>query len=258
MNPSSLFKEFPFPGSYVFFLVVIAFGAVLLYRKKDGGRAGRLLITLMVLAYWILSTPLTAVALVSLCSPAYPPVERREQAHGASAIVVLGSGMYVWRSRGDFFETSTPEDALRMMEAARVYRVLDRPWVIVTGGYGSPRHTEAARMASELTALGVPADRIVEEPQSANTHDHGIFVPPLLRERQVGQFVLVTSRQHISRALRVFRRAGLDPVPSSPEVYVNDSRPWGYYVPSQNALYVSEQLIYDQLGMVYYWARGWI
>ena len=48
------------------------------------------------------------------------------------------------------FEASPREDALRVMEAARVYRVLDRPWVIVTGGIGSGPHTDAERMAQEL------------------------------------------------------------------------------------------------------------
>ena len=50
-----------------------------------------------------------------------------------------------------------------VMEGARVYRVLDKPWMIVTGGLGSTRQTEAAHMAVELESLGVPADRIVIE-----------------------------------------------------------------------------------------------
>jgi len=62
----------------------------------------------------------------------------------------------------------------------------------------------------------------------------------------------------MKRALQVFRKAGWNPVPSSPEVYVNDAGRLDYFVPSKDALYTSEQVIYDQLAMVYYWARGWI
>jgi uncharacterized SAM-binding protein YcdF (DUF218 family) len=251
-------KELFVPGSYSFFLIVLIFGTLLLYRGKDGGRTGRFLITSAVLFYWIASTPITAVALVRLWSTDYPPVETPAQARGASAIVVLGAGMETYRSRGDLFEASPREDALRMMEAARVYRVLDHPWVIVTGGLGSERYTEAARMAGELRAMGVPDDRIVVEAKATNTHEHAVYVPPLLRERQVQQFVLVTSRQHVDRALRVFHKAGLDPIPSSPEAYVIHSGPLEYLLPSDSALLASEELFYDKGAMVYYWLRGWI
>jgi uncharacterized SAM-binding protein YcdF (DUF218 family) len=257
MVPSAL-KALFVPGSFSFLLLALIPGTLLLYRRADGGRAGRLLITALVLVYWISSTPVTAVALIRLLSTNYPPVDTREQARGASAMVVLSAGTERYRSRGDLFETSTREDALRMMEAARVYRVLDRPWVIVTGGLGSERHTEAERMADELKALGVPAERIVEERRSTNTHDHSVYVPPLLKERHVGQFVLITSRQHMDRALRVFRKAGFDPVPSSPEAYVIQPGLGEYLLPSKSALLASEEIFYDKGAMVYYWLRGWI
>jgi uncharacterized SAM-binding protein YcdF (DUF218 family) len=251
-------RELPVPGSYSFFLLALIFGTLLLHRRKDGGRAGRFVITATVLFYWIASTPITALALVRMLSTDYPPVQMPAQARGASAIVVLGAGMETYRSRGDMFETSSREDALRVMEAARVYRLLDRPWVIVTGGVGSERHTDAERMAGELKALGVPEDRIVQERKSTSTHDHGLYVPPLLGERQVGQFVLVTSRQHIDRALRVFRKAGLDPIPSSPEAYAIHSGPLEYWLPSESALLCSKEIFYDKGAMAYYWLRGWI
>jgi uncharacterized SAM-binding protein YcdF (DUF218 family) len=139
-----------------------------------------------------------------------------------------------------------------------VYRALDKPWVIVTGGVGSGYRTEAERMKAELELMGVPADRIVAEPRAQNTHEHAIYVPPLLRERHVTRFVLVTSRQHVARALRVFRKAGWDPVPSTPEAYADRSIPIDRFLPSKNALLASEQVLYNQGAFVYYWLRGWI
>jgi uncharacterized SAM-binding protein YcdF (DUF218 family) len=252
------FRDLLVPGSVPFFLLALLFGTFLLYRRKDGGRTGRLWITAVVGLYWILSTPVTASALIRLLTPGYPPLQTRAEARGATAVVVLGAGMDVYHSRGDVFEASPREDALRMMEAARVYRVLDRPLVIVTGGGGSARQTEAARMASELEAMGVPADRIIQEARATNTHGHATYVPPLLRNRHVAQFVLVTSRQHIDRALRAFRKAGLEPIPSSPELDLNDVVPVKNFLPSRDALLASEGLIYDKLALAYYRLRGWI
>jgi uncharacterized SAM-binding protein YcdF (DUF218 family) len=257
MVPIAL-KELCVPGSAPFLIFSLIFGTLLLYRRKDGGRAGRLWMTGLALFYWIASTPATSSALIRLLTSDYPPVETRAQARGAAAVVVLGAGMELYHSRGDQFAASVREDALRMMEASRVYHVLDRPFVIVTGAYGSERFGEAERMAAELEAMGVPADRIVQEAKATNTFDHARYVPPLLQELHVKQFVLVTSRQHIDRALGVFHKAGFDPVPSSPDLDLSHFGPVVSFLPSRMALLASEELVYDKLGMVYYWLRGWI
>ena len=76
--------------------------------------------------------------------------------------------------------------------------------------------------------------------------------------RVTSRFVLVTSRQHIARALRVFRKAGWDPVPSTPEAYADLSDPIDRFLPSKNALLASEQVLYGQGAFVYYWLRGWL
>lgn len=245
------------PGSFPLFLMAATVGVLLLFRK-NGGRAGRLWIAALVLFYWILSTPITALALVRALSPSYPPVNSRLDARGATAIVVLGAGFNTYRSRGAVYSGANREHALRMMEAARVYKVMDRPWVIVTGGLGNEELTEAAHMAVELKGMGVDEDRIVEEGQATNTRDHALFVPPLLKTRGVTQFVLVTSQEQIARALRAFHAVGLDPIPSTPEVFVRVGFPLEMFLPSDRALAASTAMIYDELAMAYYWARGWI
>jgi uncharacterized SAM-binding protein YcdF (DUF218 family) len=257
MIPPQL-KEFLVPGTYAFFLAALFFGVLLLYRKKDHGRTGRRALTSLFLLYWVLSTPIASVALVEALTSDYPPVQTRAGARGATAIVVLSAGMYTHRSRGDLFETATREGSLRVVEAARVYRILDRPWVIVSGAWGSERHSEAGFMQEQLKSVGIPGDRIVREDLAVNTREHGIYIPPLLRERGVNQFVLVTSRPHMDRALKIFRVAGFEPVPSSPEVYRRRPGSVDRYLPSTTALSISEQVIYDKLATVYYWLRGWL
>jgi uncharacterized SAM-binding protein YcdF (DUF218 family) len=257
MVPSVL-KDFLVPGTVFFFLVAATAGTLLLYRKKNNGRAGRLLLTAVVLSYWILSTAATAVPLVRALSPDYPPVETASDARGATAIVVLGGGMDTYRSRGAMLHAGSREHSLRALEAARVYHVLDRPWVVVTGSLASEPGNEAMHMTASLKLLGVPEDRVVQEGKSQNTHDHTVYVPPLLAARGVKQFVLVTSRQHMARSLRAFRAAGFDPVPSSPQfLVVPNGRLW-QFLPSQSALDASTSMMYDVLAMAYYRMRGWV
>ena len=257
MIPGGL-KELLIPGSITFLLVSLVFGVLLLFRKRDGGRAGKTWITFLILLYWVLSTPLAAIALVNLFSPDFPPVMSKADARGATAIVLLGAGMQVHRSRGDSYGAPTREGSLRVLEAARVHRVLGGVPIIATGGHGSSMYSEAGLMAHQLEQLGVPADHIIKEEQSSNTRDHALFVPPLLKQHGIEQFVLVTSQQHIARALATFRAAGANPVPSTPQVYARDGGVLEMYRPSGTGLDVSESMIYDLMGWVYYKARGWL
>jgi uncharacterized SAM-binding protein YcdF (DUF218 family) len=257
--PAAL-KDLLIPGSVAFLVLSLVPGMLLLFRKRDGGRAGKIWITLLVLLYWILSTPITAVALVSLLSPDFRPVMSKADARGATAIVLLGAGMQVHRSRGDSYGAPTREGSARVLEAFRLYRVLGGVPVIASGGHGSSKYSysEAGLMAHQLEQLGVPAAQIIKEERSNNTHDHALFVPPLLKQHGFEQFVLVTSQQHMARALATFRAVGANPVPSSPQVYVSGGGALEMYLPSGSGLNVSERMIYDLMGWAYYKVKGWV
>ena len=148
--------------------------------------------------------------------------------------------MHVHRSRGDSYGAPTREGSLRVLEAARVYRVLGGVPILPPVARLA-RYSEAGLMAQQLEQLGVPAGHIIKEEKSANTHDHALFVPPLLKQHGIEQFVLVTSQQHIARALATFRAAGANPVPSTPEVYVADSDVLDMYLPSESGLQVARR-----------------
>lgn len=257
MLPSNL-KDLIVPGTIPFLILALIPGLLLLFRKKDGGRAGKIWVASLVLLYWVFSTPITAVTLIDLLSPDLPPVMSKADARGAAAIVLLGAGMDIHRSRGDAYGAPTREGTLRVLEAARLHRLLGGVPIIATGGLGSSQYSEAGLMAHQLEQMGVPAETIIKEEKSTNTRDHAMFVPPLLKQHGIEQFVLVTSQQHIARSLEAFRAVGTNPVPSTPETYVPRGGAFEMYLPSRVALYASERMIYDLLGWAYYKARGWI
>jgi uncharacterized SAM-binding protein YcdF (DUF218 family) len=206
--------------------------------------------------YWIASTPVTAEVLVRALTPDYR-VHSAVDAANATAIVVLSGGMQEYTSRGVKLRQGSREHSLRALEAARVYHLLDAPWVIVTGALpGTPG--EGAYMGISLKALGVPIDRIVTEGTSRNTQEHTVHVPPLLAARGVDRFVLVTSRQHMARALAAFRRAGFDPVPSNPEAFGGDAGMLKKFLPSDSALDATTGMVYDVFARLYYRMRGWV
>ena len=251
-------KQFLVPGTLVFFLIALVPGVLLLFRRKNGGRAGKIWISVLVGLYWVLSTPIAATVLVDVLTPDVTPVMSKADARGAAAIVLLASGMDVHRSRGGSYGAPTRDGSLRVLEAVRVYRVLGGVPIIATGGHGTRQYSEAGLMAHQLEQLGVPPEDIIKEEQSTNTRDHAMLVPPLLKQRGIEQFVLVTSQQHIARSLAAFRAVGLDPIPSTPEVYVARGDFLEMYLPSRVGLNTSERMMYDLLAWVYYKAHGWI
>jgi len=233
-------------------------GVLLLFRKKDSGRLGKLWIGVLLASYWILSTPITAIALLDALAPDVPPIMSKEDARGATAIVVLSAGMQIARSHDDMVSAPSLEGWLRVMEAARVYRVLGGVPIIATGGLGSRQYSEAGLMAHQLSELGVPADSIIKEEKARNTRDHALLVQPILKERGIERFVLVTSLPHIRRSVAAFRAVGTDPVPAAPEVFTSDRPSLQMYLPSKGALELSERVLYDAAAWVYYRARGWV
>lgn len=99
--------------------------------------------------------------------------------------------------------------------------------VIVSGG--NPQHhgvTEADNYAPDLVALGVPSTAIVRERRSLNTYQNAKFVRALLPEAENGTIVLVTTAQHMQRAMLYFERFGFDAQPVTPPSYAPPRPGW--------------------------------
>ena len=66
-------------------------GVALLFRRKDGGRSGKIWVGVLFALYWILSTPIAAVALVDVLSPDVPLITSKADARGATAIAAFST-----------------------------------------------------------------------------------------------------------------------------------------------------------------------
>jgi uncharacterized SAM-binding protein YcdF (DUF218 family) len=255
-------KDVFFDSTRLTLLAVIC-GVALLYTRRRT-KWGRLWLTVVVLAMWVLSTPVVSSRLASSMGAGFSPLMRIEPGQGPMALVVLGGGTHRYHSRGGEIDLLSDATSLRILEAARVYRLMNDAWVVVTGGIlnGWPDSvSEAVLMRDELVKLGVPGNRILIEERSRNTHDHGIYVPELLRPHGVERYVLVTSATHMRRAAAVFRARGVNVVPS-PAADRSDpfpgTSPLRAFLPSANGLELTELVLHDLIGLAYYWLKGWI
>jgi uncharacterized SAM-binding protein YcdF (DUF218 family) len=180
---------------------------------------------------------------------------------GPTAIVVLGGGCDTidgWN--GGQKGVLGDESAARVLEAARVVRLMPDALVISSGGAAindGKQLPVAIVMRDHLVQLGIPASKILLETESRDTHDEAVAIGPMLRARAIRQAVLVTSDVHMRRAVGAFREQGWEVVPAiAPDPSFD--RPWRHrVVPNGIGLAFSNAVVHELAGIPYYWARGW-
>lgn len=116
--------------------------------------------------------------------------------------------------------------------------------IVVTGGAGPG-------IRNFLYAEGVPRDALLAEWQSTSTRQNGINTARLVRGMP-GKKVLLTSDFHMFRAVRVFRKLGVDVVPAPAPDVMKMSEHWYSRIPG------FETMVLETSKIVYYRLHGWI
>jgi len=248
------------PGSLAFLLLGLALGVILLYTGRRMARWGKVWLTSLAALYLLLSLPLTARALAAPLDAGAGPYEAGAAGSPIEAIVVLGGGGLSIESGGVSTQTLSESSTLRTLEGVRLYRLLDDPWVIVSGGTNEKAGlttAESEAMRALLIEQGVPAGRVLVEAGSQDTHDQALKIPALLEARGIRRFLLVTSPTHMLRALRSFEKAGLDALPAPASERSDTQRPGPALLPSLGALEESRTALREWIGLLYYRLRGW-
>ncbi len=157
---------------------------------------------------------LTAAAGVYLLSfLAVVAVSRSDQRVPADAIVVLGAAQYDGRP--------SPVFAARLDHAVTLFTEGWADLIVVTGGIvPGDRMSEATAGRSHLVAAGIPADRVVVQPEGRTTAGSMDAVAAWLMGEGLQRVILVSDPFHLARLRLEARRLGLvaftSPTPSSP------------------------------------------
>jgi uncharacterized SAM-binding protein YcdF (DUF218 family) len=259
MAVSEIVKTFLIPGSTWFALLWVSVGVTLLYARPRVSMWARRGLLALVVGYWLLSTPIVSDRL-SVPAGESSQVPSHSDLADAGAIVVLGSGVSSYWTDGAAVTVPIEQTALNAFEAAEVYRQLP-VLVVASGGIVDPsvqHDPESSVVRDLLVRSGVPSDHITLESGSRTTHEQATNVAALLKDRHVERAVLVTSPVHMMRAAAAFTAAGVRPIPVFAPVRSDHVRPLPRWIPSGDALGESHVAIYDYMGWVYYWLKGWL
>ena len=239
-------------------LAVIGAGVAMLFWRRTW-RVGRAWLATALVGFWLIATPIGAWLVSLPLAGATPPrLTSPDQARGAQAVVVLGGGIISYVDAGIALD-DLGDSAPRVIEGARVYRLLGDPLVVVSGGnteHLDPPRTEAAAYRDAMIRLGVPPARILVEDQAMTTREEALRLKPMLASRRIERIVLVTAPTHLSRSLAAFRAVGIDAVPSASALFTHQEGHRSLW-PDHESLMISDNALYDYAGWLYYRLRGW-
>ncbi len=146
---------------------------------------------------------------------------------------------------------------VRLMEGIRLHRVLPGSKIILTGGIGFDGPPEATTLSRVAQELGVAKADMVLEVESLDTKDHPLYVRHIVKNEP---FILVTSAFHMPRAMKLFAKQGLVPIPAPAGHWKPPKEFWspGNLFPSASGLRLAELAYHEYLGITWAWVRGQI
>ena len=181
-------------------------------------------------------------------------VQKAEDGSIIKFVVVLGGG-----------HTSDPElplisqisrsSLVRLMEGIRIYKKYPGAKLLLSGGGVFDPVSDAEIMARVAMEIGVPERDIILESKSKDTKDEARFIKPIVGNEP---FVLVTTASHIPRSMALFKKLGMNPIPSPIGHSVSEEQglsPYSFF-PSTYNLEKAEMAIHEYLGLTWAMLRG--
>ncbi|MBS0909654.1 MULTISPECIES: envelope biogenesis factor ElyC [Tatumella] len=229
-------------------LLLICMGlALLLLWFTRWQKTARILLSVSWVILLLLSLQPVADRLLAPLESEYPTLR---DGRPGDYIVVLGGGYTYnprWAPGSNLIGNSLP----RVTEGVRLWRLSPGAKMIFTGAraQGNPR-SNASVAAEVAESLGVPPQDIIQLDKPKDTAEEAAAVRQLIGNHPL---ILVTSANHLPRAMQFFRQQGLAPVPA-PANQMAITSPlnfWEKLTPSPLWLSHSERAWYETLGRMW-------
>jgi uncharacterized SAM-binding protein YcdF (DUF218 family) len=176
--------------------------------------------------------------------------------------IILG-GMSEYNS--DLDELSIRRQGDRIFQAITLYKQGKIKKLLISGdsGYLTDRGLhEAKQMKTILIKWGIPAEDILTEEKSVNTHENAEFTADLLAEhKDIRKCLLITSGIHMRRARACFAKEGLKCDTFSTDLYANQKRNYfwdQYIIPNIDNFNLWRKLMKEMIGYITYDIAGYI
>ena len=231
------------PG--VIILVLLCLGLLRMTFSKSSKRSGWLLFLLATLCFYFFATAPLPNALLDPLENQYKPLQQVKDIGRINYIVVLAGGSL---NNPDVPPASQlgAGTSSRVVEGIRLFHLLsDQPTVIMSGG-GEP--DDGSLMVAFAKSLNIPADKLLAETRSPDTHGNAKEVKPIVKD---APFLLVTSASHLPRAMIIFKALGMRPIPAPADFKVMEKFLWPDFLPQGVYLEQMRAAVHEYLGLGY-------
>jgi len=183
-------------------------------------------------------------------------------ARGApDGIIVLGGALdpSLSQARG---APQLSSQAERVTVVAKLAREYPKARIVYSGGNAAlfpHAPAEADYVLPLWESFGIPRDRVTLEAHSRNTYENALFSKRLIKPKPGAHWLLVTSAQHMPRAIGCFRRVGF-PVEAYPVDYMTRPRillrSFRPQLAAGGNLFELDNAMHEWIGLAAYWATG--
>ncbi len=259
---SKLIPIFFYPVGLIFLLLVITL--VFYYWKKSSLIPYPIALALIILLLssngWVSNVIIQNLEWQYLPQGELPKAEAIVLLGGATRSGVKPRPMVDVNDRGD-----------RILYTAKLYHEGKAPIIIASGGRikwlggGQPESEDMTRL---LELMGVPRLDIIQEPNSLNTYQNAINVKEILLEKNINQILLVTSAFHMPRAVSIFKKLGINPIPAPTDFLVSEKELMAInsslesiilnFLPDAHRISKTTLAIKEYIGTIVYRLRGWL
>ncbi len=232
-------------------LMIMAAGLLLLWFTR-WHKSAKVLLSLSWLLLLLLSLQPVADRLLLPLESRYPTWNG---ATPVTYIVVLGGG-YTWNPDWAPGSNLIGNSLPRVTEGVRQWRRYPQAKMIFTGAAaGNNPRSNAAVAAGVAESLGIPHQAIITLDAPKDTGEEAQAVKQIVGHQP---FLLVTSANHLPRAMGFFHHAGLTPIPAPANQLAVTSplNSWERALPSPLWLSHSERAIYETLGQIWQQLHG--
>lgn len=229
-------------------LLLIGLSILLLWLNRHQ-RVAKIVLTFSWALLLLLSLQPVADRLLAPIETHYPTLNHPPP---VDYIVVLGGGYTFnpsWAPSSNLLGNSLP----RVTEGIRQWRLNPHASLIFTGAAAANNPRSSASVAAEVAAsLGVPKNCLITLNSPRDTQQEAKAIKRLIGN---APFILVTSANHLPRAMQFFAQQQLYPVPAPANQLAIHSplNNWERILPSSFWLGHSERAWYETLGQAWQW-----
>jgi uncharacterized SAM-binding protein YcdF (DUF218 family) len=232
------------PGTIV--LLLLGYGFLRLVFSRGPKKKGLVWLGLGLACFYLFTTTPLPNYLMGRLEHRLEPVTATQKLPDIKFIVVLSGGL---RPNQGLPPTSQLDEtsALRVAEGVRLFHLLSDEPVLVMTGQG-PFADLGSRMVALAESQGVPPEKLIPENQARDTYGNATGVRNLVKNQP---FLLVTSASHLPRALKIFQKTGMKPIPAPGDFRSIKNFSIADYLPSGSNLFNMELAVHEYLGLAY-------